>query len=549
MAKKKQSPPKTPLKVALAAASAPTLERMDEDAEDVPSGLEMLVRHIRANLLKNSLDVTTAKQAVGIGDNSVTKAFSDCLCVTPAPYIHIGRAEIAEPLLRDHGFSVTVVARAVGYTNATTFSRNYQALTGERPSEVRGERSEPFADVRTWYRALRGQLEDEESEQILELLLGFYSGDKVLAPSLLDGPRFERWQAEALWEEIRQLPFEQQKMHVACYLFRTTALFDYLRQQSRLEGRNDRQLGVRLAELALISVESCGEAWTDRIYDRRAEGLICLGNARRLAADFPRSNAEFEAAWAVWRAPRERRDPRIPARIHLNQGTLRMFQRRYDEALQMVDKALTLYEREGDTEGQILALIQRAAIRGYTDHIEESIRDLQTALNLTDRDEAPYLVFTIYKNLTNTYLRAGSYGLAWQNIVLSLESRPGEDCPLGKAKVAWLKGCAKEGMGEPEEAESLYCEARTLYIEAEDSTSTALLGLDIAAFYSENGRHAEVMDLISKALPVLGSLRFHDETLAALALLSQAARSGEVSSSLLRRVIRCMARDPLHQLA
>ena len=549
MAKKKQSPPKTPLKVALAAASAPTLERMDEDAEDVPSGLEMLVRHIRANLLKNSLDVTTAKQAVGIGDNSVTKAFSDCLCVTPAPYIHIGRAEIAEPLLRDHGFSVTVVARAVGYTNATTFSRNYQALTGERPSEVRGERSEPFVDVRTWYRAFRGQLENEESEQIIELLLGFYSGDKVLAPSLLDGPKFERWQAEGLWEEIRQLPFEQQKMHVACYLFRTTALFDYLRQQSRLEGRNDRQLGVRLAELALISVECCGEAWTDRIYDRRAEGLASLGRARRVAYDFLRADGEFEAAWAVWGMPRDNPDSRIAAKIYLHQGTLRMFQRRYDEALKLIEEALSLFEEAGDTQRQIQALSQRGAIHGYMEKIGESIRDFEMALALTDRDEAPYLAFTIYKNLANAHGRAGTYDLASENLALSLDYWPEEDYPLEKAKLMWLKGCIKEGVGRLDEAESLYREARSAYIEAGEDSSTALLGLHIAALCSEKGRHACVIDLLSEAVPALESLRFHDETLAALALLSQAVSAGEVSSSLLRRVKLSIERDPLLLLA
>ena len=88
---------------------------------------------------------------------------------------------------------------------------------------------------------------------------------------------------------------------VGWHLFPTPALFDLLRRKSRQEGRRDRRFGIHLAELALLSLRRCEEAWTDRGYDLRAVGLAELGNAKRLATDLTAAEGEFVSCWAEWR--------------------------------------------------------------------------------------------------------------------------------------------------------------------------------------------------------------------------------------------------------
>jgi AraC-like DNA-binding protein len=536
---------KTPIEVARASASAPTMKRMEADEEKVSPKLKRFVRYLRKNLFSQGLTVRKARLKTGNRDNSLSASFRRYLGKTPWRYIRLARLEVADVLLRDYAYTVGEVAEAVGYDNDETFSRNYEALTGDKPSAVIGEGSTPDIGIATLRRALRGELEPEEGLKVLARLRRLYEGRTALPPGFADGPEYERWKAEELWEEIRPLPFEKQRSVVRWHPFRTTALFDHLRRKSREEGRKDRQLGVRLAELALVSLDACGEASTDRFHDRLAEGLICLGNARRLAVDFPRSDADFEKARGVWRTPRSKPELGVAARIDLNQGTVRMFQRRYDEAREMLEKSLEVFEQECDSQGQIEALLQRAAIRGYTDDIEGSIEDLARALALVDKDVPSYLTFTIYKNLANAHARAGRRKRALSNFGLSREHLIQIDHPLGHAELKWLQGFIKEGAGQFREAESLYRQALDAFSEAGDSSSAALLMLDSAAVSSELDRHGTVLRLLSRAIPVLQSHHFHPETVTSLALVAKSLTAKKVSSSVVRELQSYLRQDPL----
>ncbi len=50
---------------------------------------------------------------------------------------------------------------------------------------------------------------------------------------------------------------------------------------------------------------------------------------------------------------------------------------------------------------------------------------------------------------------------------------------------------------------------------------------------------------MSEALPILEAHQFYPETLAGLALVSQAMKAGEISSALLREVQTRLRQDPL----
>jgi hypothetical protein len=110
---------------------------------------------------------------------------------------------------------------------------------------------------------------------------------------VVDGGDYERFRADQLWQRIRALPFADQKRDVRDHLFRSTVLFDLLRKKSREEGRKDREQGVEIARLALVSLERHEEVFGDRIHDLRALGweAACLGGAA--AADLAGLEAEL----------------------------------------------------------------------------------------------------------------------------------------------------------------------------------------------------------------------------------------------------------------
>ena len=59
-------------------------------------------------------------------------------------YVRRARVERAEVLLRQPEATVQGIARAVGYSRASSFSEMFRSETGMSPSEYRQERANPW---------------------------------------------------------------------------------------------------------------------------------------------------------------------------------------------------------------------------------------------------------------------------------------------------------------------------------------------------------------------------------------------------------------------
>ncbi len=537
---------------AVEAARAPITEWINARLPKEEGPFKKFLEHIRDEFCDHRLTIERAKSKSGYRTNSASTNAAAVLGKTPKRFIFDGRMEIARLLLCVHRFSVTAAGEAVGYQTTDGFIRAVKRWCGESPAKVRGTVLPPAAGYPTYYRAFSGKLPPEEHRALIAQLEAVCPGAVPAAkeeydppPSMVDVPASERWMAALLWGDIRERSFAGQKAGVRCRFFSTTALFDLLRETSREEGRKDRQLGVRLARLALLSLDRCLEALGDRGPDLRALGLAWLARCLRLAHQLAAAEAKFREAWAEWRTPRANPDPAVAAEIALHEGTLRMFQRRYDEALGLLEKSLSLFEEAGDIRGQIQTLNQRAAVRGFAAELEESIVDLNAAASLVDEEREPYFAFTIYKNLANAHGRSGTSDLALKNLGLSKEYLSRIDYPLGETDLKWLEASIKEVSGDSAAADLLYRAARRDLVNANETSLLGLLLLDWSALCSEQRRHARVLRSMSQALPILQSHEFHPETLAGFALLSQAITAGEISNTLLREVQHRLRRDPL----
>ena len=264
---------------ALRKAAAPTLERIRKDAEieGLPVQVRRLLVHFRGHLFDLLLTVTKARKDLGIGDNSVSTEFRSWLGWTPSQYLRRRRLETAARMLAATDLPERRIARAVGFTSYDAFASGYKAWTGKAPSQDR-KHAAPEIDPPSWHRILHGELTLEEARLLIAELRRIYPESDEEAPQRrdaappripVDGADYERFRATELWERIGPLPFETQKRQLRGYLFHSMVLFDLLRKTSREEGRKDREFGIRIAELALVSLEGHDEVFGDRI---RREG-------------------------------------------------------------------------------------------------------------------------------------------------------------------------------------------------------------------------------------------------------------------------------------
>ncbi len=365
---------------------------------------------------------------------------------------------------------------------------------------------------------------------------------------VVDGPRSDRLTAEGVWQEIRDLPFEEQQRLVRGYLFHSTTLFDLLRERSRQEGRKSRRRGIEIARLALVSLEDGDAFFGDRIHDLRALGWAWLGNAHRLAGDLEAADAAFQKADHECSETRAQRDQLVFASICDLKGTLRMFQRDYAEARRLLNQSCYLLRESGDQHGEALALVQRATIHVYAGRLADALKDLEAAASLIDEREQIDLAFAVRGILANALARAGDYPAAVRELGRARRLCCEVDNPLGIHKLDWIDGFIKERGGDLEAAERFYASARAGFGNAGESRYFGLISVDLMVVHSKQDAWASILELAPEALPILKSLSLHSETVAAVRLLAQAVGKNSLSRRLVKDLRELLHQDPLARL-
>jgi hypothetical protein len=88
-----------------------------------------------------------------------------------------------------------------------------------------------------------------------------------------------------------------------------------------------------------------------------------------------------------------------------------------------------------------------------------------------------------------------------------------------------VKGKISRGLGQADQAESLFLAARDGFVGEGIPYDTALVSLELATLYAEQGRTADLKRLAEEMVPIFSSLSIHREALAALAYLKQAVEA------------------------
>lgn len=349
-----------------------------------------------------------------------------------------------------------------------------------------------------------------------------------------------RQQAEVLWDRLAPRPPEERRALVDHPLskFRSWALCERVGAQSVAAAPNHPKKALELADLALrIAQVAPGPGlWRDRLL---GYAWAFVSNARRACNDLPGAEKAMANARKLW----ENGEPEDPGYLEKAwlpglEAALRKDQRRFPEALKRIDEALTL--DRGELKAQIL--ITKSGILEALGDPEGSTAVLLEAASLIDGRRDPRLALIVRFNLLVDLCRLGRAAEAEPGlpIVRALAEKRGEELDL--LRVVWLEGNVAAGLGRTADAEAAFQQARRAFTARELAYDCALVSLELALLFLEQGRTAEVRTLAQGMLWIFQAQGVHRETLAALRIFCDAARKEGATAELTRRVIAYLYR-------
>jgi len=106
----------------------------------------------------------------------------------------------------------------------------------------------------------------------------------------------------------------------------------------------------------------------------------------------------------------------------------------------------------------------------------------------------------------------------------------------------WVRGKIARGLGQLRRAETQLSAARDGFMAEGIPYDTALVSLELALLYAEQGRTADLKRIAAEMLPVFASGHIHREALAALAFFRQAVEAEKAGVELVTKVAEYLRR-------
>lgn len=318
--------------------------------------------------------------------------------------------------------------------------------------------------------------------------------------------------------------------------FQRWALVEALIEDSREAGASNAAHALELAEVAVEGSAVLDEARYSvaALADLAARAWAQHGNALRIVGRFAEAGQSLACADDL--LSRGSGDPAERCRVLMMAATLLSAQKRYDEADARIDRALRLARRAGERHLEGSALVRKARIAQRREETEAALELLGRGLRLIDHEEDPRLLLVAQHNLLLLLVDAGRYREALDRMDETRVLHHQLGGQLDFLRFRWVEGRTYSGLGWLRQAASHYEEARRGFIAEGLAYDVALVSLDLAAVYAQEGRHAEVRGLAEEMLPIFRSAEAHQEALAALLVFHEAARQEAATVGLIHHV-------------
>lgn len=312
--------------------------------------------------------------------------------------------------------------------------------------------------------------------------------------------------------------------------FRSPFLVELLIDRSREVIRDSPAEAVELAALARAVAERV--TLEDIGWECRIRAAAHQGNASRVCGDF----AAAEACFAEARRLLEREmvpDTLVHAELARLEGSLRIDQRRFADALTLLSRAALLYRLTRETRNLAITLMKLAHLHYLCDEPLAAIEVNLEALRGLDSEKEPQLYAWALHNLANLLCHSEQFNEARRT--LTQAKRGGE----GKTTIArrlWLEGRIAKGLLEKERAESFFEDAIRAFKDLSLPLHVGICTIDLAELYLEEGRARDVLSLAESLDPLLGTPDLHGEASKALLFFQNAALQQFLSVQIIREV-------------
>ncbi len=310
----------------------------------------------------------------------------------------------------------------------------------------------------------------------------------------------------------------------------------YLDHVEEIRFRNPRE-GLKFAkvapQLALLVPAAAGPKGHREHRENLVRAHCILASAYRSAGQPAVGESEYKLALKI--ADSEPLSPVARADLSNRLAALRACQRRFAEAIALVDGAAAEYQAAGD----LRRLAEAHAMRGYVLNEAESFSEamqwhgkaLKLALRLereksTDAAEVAGLARVVESARTNMADAiskspdgAGLTTLVALEYIRAAERElRGRRDSLTRHVLQWIEGRVWERLNRPDRAETRYGLAQRGFGRLEVPWENALVSLDLAALYRVDERWEELEDLAANTFDRFCELCADFEAIAALSL-------------------------------
>ena len=166
-------------------------------------------------------------------------------------------------------------------------------------------------------------------------------------------------------------------------------------------------------------------------------------------------------------------------------------QRRMSGALGLLRRAVAIFLEVGDEHRAGRALVNMSVAHSMAGEPRKTISVLYQALKLIDSTREPRLELVAWHNLIDALTETGQLMEA-QKLLIKARPLYRKFSPWLRYFRAGVEGKIARGLGQLDQAESLFLTARNGFLADGAAYEMALASMDIASLYAEQGRMTEI---------------------------------------------------------
>ena len=370
----------------------------------------------------------------------------------------------------------------------------------------------------------RGRLKTEKETPI----------NSLAATQTLPSPE-DRAPAQALWDRIRLLlPPRQLAELRRAPAGELWALCEVLCLESQRQCAQDPAAAATLAELALkVADRVVGEAsWRSKV---RGLAWAHVANALRAKGDFPAAERAFLSADRHWKAGEEAQNGLLEeGLLFALRASLRRSQRRFEDEAALLEQASAA---ASSLKFRIQVLLSQAKLAKEMGKLDRAVEILLQASEIAIPDDDGRVVLSIQHGLADNLSKLDRFPEAEALLpaVIDLSRKCGGEVDL--IRLRWIEGRVAAGLGHRDAGVATLRKVRGELAARHLTFDTALVSLELAILYSEQGQAEEVKSLARHMVPIFRARNVNPEILDALSLFRQAAERERVSTELARKIL------------